>query len=153
MIVFTKYFGELNLKGYQIAYILKRKDPKLYDKARTIKEAYGLKWEEAIKIAKGEIPEPMTLNDLTKRIEDLENQIKTIREALDDVKVTLKYRIETCKHVDQEGYCTKYNWIGKKEHWKVREDIVKGELVYHVKVTENRFLCLGCPYFSPRRWT
>lgn len=140
------------MKGYQIAYILKRKDPKLYEEARKIKEAYGLKWEEAIKIAKGEIPEPLKLNEISRKLADLENEIKTIKEDFEDIKVTLKFKVEKCKYVDDEGYCTKYPWIGKRDNWKVREDIVRGRLVYHVKVAENRFLCLGCPYFKLKKF-
>lgn len=131
------------MKGYQIAYILKKRNPQLYERAKTIKENYKLKWDEAIRIAKGEIPEPMTLEDLTKRLEALEEAIKTINE----VKSTLHDKVETCKFIDSNGYCRYFNWLNPPPHWDVVEEEIGNRKVYHVNVRKHMFICLGCTHW------
>ena len=42
------------MKGYQLAYKLKKKDPELYNLAKRIKEERGLTWDEAIPLAEEE---------------------------------------------------------------------------------------------------
>jgi hypothetical protein len=63
------------LKGPQLAYYLKKRDPELYEKAKTIKETYGLTWDTAIKIARGELPEPLK-RDLASELDDLRDEIQ-----------------------------------------------------------------------------
>jgi len=135
------------MKGYQIAYILKKRNPQLYERAKTIKETYKLKWDEAIRIAKGEIPEPMTLEDLIKRLEALEEAIKTIN----DVKSTLFDKVETCKYVDPDGYCRHYNWLNPPPHWDVVEEEIDNRKVYHVNVRKHMFICLACTHWR-HKW-
>jgi hypothetical protein len=49
---------KLPLKGSQLAYYLKKRNPELYQKAREIKERYNVTWDEAFAILRGEKKPP-----------------------------------------------------------------------------------------------
>jgi len=58
------------LKGYQLAYKLKKRDPELYRLARKLKEERGLTWREAIPLAEEEyrrLKEEMRERELCKK--------------------------------------------------------------------------------------
>jgi hypothetical protein len=138
------------LRGPQLAYYLKKKDPQLYEKAKTIKEKYDLTWDKAIKIARGELPEPIK-SDLASELENLKAEIQKLKEALNWIQIGLKFKVESCRYVDSDGYCKYYNWLNRGEGWKVKEEDIGGRIVYRVNVYEHKFLCLGCPKYKPKR--
>jgi hypothetical protein len=74
---------KLPLRGPQLAYYLKKRNPELYQKAREIKERYNVTWDEAFAILRGEKKPPQVattgsetqviLNDVVKRVVKLQD--------------------------------------------------------------------------------
>ena len=90
------------LRGPQLAYYLKKRNPELYQKAREVKEKYGVTWNIAIAIAKGEAPPlpPLKTEDLSKRVEEITSAISELREKVSRVESTLTL-LEELKSVAQ----------------------------------------------------
>jgi hypothetical protein len=148
------------LKGPQLAYYLKRRDPELYSRAREVKERYGLTWDAAIAIAKGEAPPPPPskveelleeLGEVKARLEELEGQAAFMRAAAER-------RLRTCRWVDEEGYCRAWLCRERVEGLEMRMHELEG--LYALRVRSYPVLCATCPFYrfnerilgwSPRR--
>lgn len=80
------------MRGPQLAYYLKKRNPELYRKAKEIKERYNVTWDEAFAILRGEKKPPqaavtgsethVTLNDVVKRVESIEKRVSEISEVI-----------------------------------------------------------------------
>jgi len=78
------------LRGPQLAYYLKKRNPELYQRAREIKERYGVSWNIAIAIAKGEAPPPpLKVEDLGRKVEEITSSIHELREKISRVESAL----------------------------------------------------------------
>jgi hypothetical protein len=77
------------LRGPQLAYYLKKRNPELYRKAREIKERYNVTWDEAFAILRGEKKPPTqaiatgselqtTFCEIVKRVESLEKRVSEL---------------------------------------------------------------------------
>ena len=152
--------------GAQMAYLLKKRHPELYAKAKEIKEKYGLKWIDAIAVAKGQKEPPQRLEDrisrLEERVQRLEGYAKTLEEVssrlaeLEEVKgwleMSLRRRFrrgegEACVHMDKDGYCRLWYWKSRIKGWRMKK--INGN--YHLHVESHRWICALCPSFMPER--
>ena len=79
------------LRGPQLAYYLKKRNPELYQRAREIKEKYGVTWNIAIAIARGETPPlpPLKTEDLSRRVEEIGSVVSELKERVSRVESTL----------------------------------------------------------------
>jgi predicted transcriptional regulator len=94
------------------------------------------------------------LADLASRVEEIEKLLKRIAEENDVAQMSALYKAfeNPCRWI-KENYCT-LRYFHKdmiEENWVVKEDIVKGEVVYRLNVIEHPWLCLGCPFYQPTK--
>jgi hypothetical protein len=99
--------------GAQLAYLLKRRNPELYQKALEVKQRYGSRWDDAIAIAKGLKEPPQTIEDrlskLKSTMEKLHKEVETLAKLKAEVEALnagfttsrpridkLEKRLETC---------------------------------------------------------
>jgi chromosome segregation ATPase len=74
----------------QKAYLLKKRKPELYAKAKEVKEKYNLKWADALAIVKGLKPPP------TQELKKLEIQIAELKKEKERLEDEIR-RLETKK--------------------------------------------------------
>ncbi len=87
------------------------------------------------------------VDSLSTRILELEDAMDLIRES---VSRRLRGRSE-CIHIDRNGYCTMWRWMGKVEGWDMREGVSGGRKVYHLNVRKHPLVCTSCPTYKPRQ--
>lgn len=83
------------VKGPQLAYYLKRRNPELYERAKKLKETYDITWKTAIEIATGKKPpiDEVKLNNIEGRIKKIEeklNEYSSIMSELDKFLNSMK---------------------------------------------------------------
>jgi len=153
------------LRGSQLAFYLKKRNPELYEKAKRIKEEYNLTWDVAIAIARGEspLPVPSKVEEIIKVLEELKARVEFIEEFLKrfeglerEISESLNRRFRedlgyTCKHMDKDGYCTFWYWYKKEEGLLMKEGVKEGRKVYYVNVWKHRWICALCPTYAPKR--
>jgi chaperonin cofactor prefoldin len=153
------------LRGPQLAYYLKKRNPELYQKAKEIKEKYSVTWDEAFAILKSEKPLPAqaavigseirsTINDVVKRVEALEKRIKELDEVIYFLEWSLsrRFRFEEyrCMYMDGDGYCTTFYLMEPMKGFRLREVVEKGKRVYYLSVEMHRYVCALCPRYTPK---
>jgi hypothetical protein len=94
------------LRGPQLAYYLKKRNPDLYAKAKEIKEKYGVSWNIAIAIAKGESPPlpPVKTEDLSRSIRDLSERISRVEALVERLEPGVALGVEELKKTIEEAY-------------------------------------------------
>jgi hypothetical protein len=94
------------LRGPQLAYYLKKRNPDLYAKAREIKEKYGVSWNIAIAIAKGELPPlpPVKTEDFSHSIRDLSERISRVEALVERLEPGVASGVEELKKTIEEAY-------------------------------------------------
>jgi len=56
-----------------------------------------------------------------------------------------------CRYMDSQGYCECWEWPGKPKFFKnVKIVHYPNGIRYKVNVRAHPYLCLACPYYSPR---
>jgi len=158
------------LKGPQLAYYLKKRNPELYQKAREVKERYNVTWDEAFAILRGEKPLPTqhtitgsetqaTLNDVVKRVESLEKRVSeleklyTIANML-SIGLNSRFNFEKyqCIYMDSQGFCKAFYWTAPLKGYKMREVFEEGEKRYYINVREHKWICALCPKYTPKHF-
>jgi hypothetical protein len=146
------------LKGPQLAYYLKKRNPELYQKAREVKERYNVTWDEAFAILRGEKPLPTqltitggetqaTLNDVVKRVESLGKIVELINIGL---SARLRFSEYSCIYMDSKGYCKWFYWTSPLEGFDMIEVVEKGVKRYYLNVKKHPWFCLPCPKYTPK---
>jgi len=76
------------LRGAQLAFYLKKRNPELYEKAKKIKEDYNLTWDAAIAIAKGEAPPPAPskVEEIVKALEELRTKVESVENSFKNLE-------------------------------------------------------------------
>jgi hypothetical protein len=89
------------LRGPQLAYYVKKRNPELYRKAREVKDRYNVTWDEAFAILRGEKKPPtqatvagseirFAINDVVKRVDALEKRVDDFNKVVKSIDVGLK---------------------------------------------------------------
>jgi len=152
------------LKGPQLAYYLKKRNPELYQKAREIKERYGVTWDEAFAILRGEKKPPQVattgsetqviLNDVVKKVESLEKGVSEFGKVFELIDIGLGTRLRfseyNCIYMDSKGYCKWFYWSTPLKDFEVLEVVEKGVKRYHLNVKKHPWFCLPCPRYTPK---
>jgi hypothetical protein len=82
-----------SLKGSQLAYHLKKRNPKLYQRAKEVKKRYNITWNKAFTILRGEKKPPtqpaitgsevrLAIGDVAKRVEAFEKRVSEFGRVL-----------------------------------------------------------------------
>jgi chaperonin cofactor prefoldin len=153
------------LKGPQLAYYLKKRNPELYQKAKEIKEKYNVTWDEAFAILKSEKPLPKqaavidseirsTINDVVKRVEALEKRIKELDEVIYFLEWSLsrRFRFEEyrCVYMDDGSCCIAFYLMEPVKGFRLREVVEKGKRMYYLSVETHKYVCALCPRYTPK---
>jgi len=167
------------LRGPQLAYYMKKRNPELYRKARELKERYGATWDEAFAILRGEKPLPTqatatgsevqsTLDEVVRRVEALENVVSGLRSSYTNLLTNnlrlnsianmlsmgldrrFKFKEYYCVFMDGEGYCKCFYWTAPLKDCKMREVVEDGEKRYYINVKVHRWVCALCPNYIPK---
>jgi len=74
---------------------------------------------------------------------------------LDIASLTAFYKVfdNPCRWIDDRGFCTLLHFgeDDVEEYQDVERDVVNGRVVYRLNVEIHPWLCLGCPFYKPRR--
>jgi hypothetical protein len=140
------------MKGPQRAYYLKRRDFKLYSRAREVKDRYGLTWDAAIAVARGEIPPPppSRLEDLLRELEEVEARLGELERQAAFMRAAAERRLRSCRWVDDEGYCRAWLCRERVEGLEMRMHELEG--LYALRIESYPILCATCPLYGPKRW-
>lgn len=153
------------MRGPQLAYYLKKRNPELYQRAREVKERYNVTWDEAFAILRGEKKPPTeavityevqsTVNGIVKRVEALEERINDLVETFRLINISLKTRLKYskdygCIYMDSEGYCKWFYWTSPLEGFDMIEVVEKGVKRYYLNVKKRPWFCLPCPKYTPK---
>jgi phage-related protein len=167
------------LRGPQLAYYMKKRDPELYRKAKELKEMYGVTWDEAFAILRGEKKPPtatittgselqVTVNDVVKRVEALERRVSELGKLYTDLVATstklnsavnmlsagldrrFRFKEYYCVFIDDEGYCKAFYWTTPLKDYKMKEVVESGKKGYYVNVKIHRWFCALCPRYAPK---
>jgi hypothetical protein len=139
---------QLSLRGSKLAYYLKKRCPELYQRAREIRERYGVTWDKAIAIARGELPEPQqsaSIDAMVRDVEELKKDVAFIKSKLEDIEKKLK-----CIYIDSEGYCTARALPKTAEGLELKEVDTPNGKKYLVNVEKHRLICAICTLYKPR---
>jgi len=165
------------LRGPQLAYYMKKRNPGLYQKARELKERYGVTWDEAFAILRGEKPLPTqasstgsgvqsTLDEVIRRVEALEKRVSELGKFYTDLMATntrlnsvvnmlsvgldrrFRFKEYYCVSMDDEGYCKAFYWRSPLKGYKMKEVVEGGERRYYVNVKEHKWVCALCPRYT-----
>jgi hypothetical protein len=159
------------LRGPQLAYYIKKRDPELYKKAKEVKDRYNVTWDEAFAIVRGEEVPPTqsaagggvqsALDDVVRRVEALEGRVDELVKLYTDLITTVnilsiglsrrfKFEDYYCVSMDSEGYCRAFYWRVPLKGYKVEEVVEGGERRYYVNVKEHKWVCALCPAYTPK---
>jgi len=152
------------LRGPQLAYYLKKRNPELYRKAKEIKERYNVTWDEAFAILRGEKKPPqvavtgsethVTLNDVVKRVESIEKRVSEISEVIYFLEWNLDKRFQfddyRCVYIDDDGYCRVFYLVKPLKGFRLREVVEGDEKRYYINVKEHKWVCALCPRYVPK---
>jgi hypothetical protein len=153
------------LRGPQLAYYLKKRNPELYQKAKEIKERYNVTWDEAFAILRGEklLPTQLTaagsetqaiLDDVVKRVESLEKKVNGFGKIVELINIGLSARLKfseyNCIYMDSKGYCKWFYWTSPLEGFDMIEVVEKGVKRYYLNVKKHPWFCLSCPKYTPK---
>jgi hypothetical protein len=156
------------LKGSQLAYYLKKRNPELYQKAKEIKERYNVTWDEAFAILRGEKKPPTqtsaigseiqsAISEVVERVESLEKRVVELGNLYTIINMLViglnrrfnfeKYR---CIYMDSEGFCRGFYWTTPLKGYKMREVVEGVEKRYYINVGEHRWVCALCSAYTSK---
>jgi Mg2+ and Co2+ transporter CorA len=167
------------LRGPQLAYYLKKRNPELYQRAKEVKEKYNVTWNEAFAILRGEKRPPaqavaidsdiqLTINSVVKRVESLEKRVSELEKLytnliatstklntiVDMLSIGLNVRFYfekyRCIYMDDDGYCKAFYWTAPLKDYKMREVFEEGEKRYYINVKEHMWICALCPKYTSK---
>jgi hypothetical protein len=153
------------LRGPQLAYYLKKRNPELYRKVKEVKDRYNVTWDEAFAILKGEKKPPtqvvatgseIQISDVVKRVESLEKRVGEFGKVFELIDIGLKTRLRynkyDCVYMDSKGYCKMFYWTSPLEGLEMIEVVEGGEKRYYLNVKKSSWFCLPCPRYRPKYW-
>jgi hypothetical protein len=153
---------KLPLRGSQLAYYLKKRNPELYQRAKEIKDRYNVTWDEAFAILRGEKKPPqvattggeLQINDVVKKVESLEKRVSEFGKVFELIDIGLGTRLRfneyNCIYMDSKGYCKWFYWTSPLEGFDMIEVVEKGVKRYHLNVKKYPWFCLPCPKYTPK---
>ena len=92
--------------------------------------------------------------DLRGDVDDLSTRILELEDAMDLIRESASRRLRgrsECIHIDRNGYCTMWRWIGKVEGWDMRGDVSGGRKIYYLNVRKHPLVCTSCPTYKPKQ--
>jgi hypothetical protein len=143
------------LRGSQIAYYLKKRNPKLYRRAREIKDRCNVTWDEAFAIVKGKKKPPtqafatgagneVAINDVVKRVEVLERRVNDFGKIVNPIDTGLWTRLKfseyNCIYMDSKGYCKYFYWEAPLKGLDMVES-AGGKKRYYLNVKKCTWFC------------
>jgi hypothetical protein len=165
------------LKGPQLAYYMKRRNPELYRKAKELKERYGVTWDYAFAILRGEREPPpqaiatggeIQVSDVVKRVEALEKRVGELGKHYTNLLANsirlsaivnmlsmgldrrFNFEEYRCTYMDGEGYCKLFYWAAPLKDYETKEVVESGEKRYYMNVKVHRWVCALCPKYTPK---
>jgi len=92
--------------------------------------------------------------DLRGDVDKLSTRILELEDAMDLIRESASRRLRgrsECIHIDRNGYCTMWRWMGKVEGWDMREGVSGGRKIYYLNVKKHPLVCTSCPTYKPRQ--
>jgi predicted transcriptional regulator len=87
-------------------------------------------------------------------VDSLSTRILELEDAMDWIRRSVSRRLRgrsECIHIDRNGYCTAWSWMGKVEGWDMREDVRGGRKTYYLNVRKHPLVCTSCPTYKPKQ--
>jgi predicted transcriptional regulator len=87
-------------------------------------------------------------------VDSLSTRILELEDAMDWIRRSVSRRLRgrsECIHIDRNGYCTAWSWMGKVEGWDMREDVRGGRKIYYLNVRKHPLVCTSCPTYKPKQ--
>ena len=92
---------------------------------------------------------------LASRIEELEKRVNRINRDFGIASLSAFYKVfdNPCRWIDDRGFCRLLHFgeDDVREYQDVERVVVNGRVVYRLNVEIYPWLCLGCPFYQPRR--
>jgi DNA repair exonuclease SbcCD ATPase subunit len=103
-------------------------------------------------------------NEIKSLIEKITNQekifnnmkadIERLKILMTEIDIGLGYRFNfkenTCKFMDEEGYCKGFAYLNPIQGLYMKSVIEYDRIKYYINVNRHRYVCLACPYYTPR---
>ena len=91
------------------------------------------------------------LGEVIKRVDDILHRISMLEEMAKLVQRSVRRRVELvpCKHIDESGYCTYWQFPNRIEEYDMKMSVVGGKTVYYMNVRKHNLICTACPSYEP----